>query len=78
MTPEWGSAARDVPPETQFLLLELQEGGPYAVLLPMIDNNVFRSTLRPAKCALYLVIWVLVAFFAMAAVSLYSLINFHR
>ncbi|KAK9820500.1 hypothetical protein WJX72_010988 [[Myrmecia] bisecta] len=47
MTPEWGSAAADIPPETQFLLLELEEGGPYAVMLPLIDNGVFRATLRP-------------------------------
>lgn len=49
MTPEWGSSAYEVPPETQFLLLELAEGGPYAVLLPLIDNNTFRATLRPFK-----------------------------
>jgi raffinose synthase len=49
MTPEWGSRALQVPPETQFLLLELAEGGPYAIALPLIDNNTFRGTLRHPK-----------------------------
>ncbi len=48
MTPEWGSDAGQLPPETQFLLLELEEGGPYAVVLPLIDGD-FRGTLRPVK-----------------------------
>ena len=47
MTPEWGSTAGELPPETQFLLLEVAPGGPYAVLLPLIDRNTFRCTLRP-------------------------------
>uniref|UniRef100_A0A061S594 galactinol--sucrose galactosyltransferase n=1 Tax=Tetraselmis sp. GSL018 TaxID=582737 RepID=A0A061S594_9CHLO len=47
MTPAWGSTAKDVPPETQFLLLELAEGGPYAIMLPLIDSGSFRATLRP-------------------------------
>jgi len=51
MTPEWGSGARDLTPETQFLLLELQEGGPYAIMLPLIDRDTFRGTLRPPGCA---------------------------
>ena len=46
MTPEWGRAGGELPPETQFLLLELGARGPYAVLLPLIDNSVFRATLR--------------------------------
>lgn len=37
---------QEVPPETQFLLTELQHGGPYAILLPLIDGP-FRATLRP-------------------------------
>lgn len=49
MTPEWGISAEDLPPETQFLLVELKEGGPYAVLLPLIDDNKFRATLRPPR-----------------------------
>ena len=50
MTPEWGTEPGDLPPETQFLLLELKEGGPYAFLLPLIDSNTFRATLRPPRC----------------------------
>ena len=46
MTPEWGRRGGELPPETQFLLLELGTRGPYAVLLPLIDNSVFRATLR--------------------------------
>ena len=46
MTPEWGRAGCELPPETQFLLLELGTRGPYAVLLPLIDNAAFRATLR--------------------------------
>lgn len=51
MTPEWGVQANDLPPETQFLLLELEEGGPYAIVLPLIDEDTFRGTLRPPGCA---------------------------
>jgi hypothetical protein len=51
MVPEWGTTASDLPPETQFLLVELREGGPYAVLLPLIDSNTFRGTLRGQRCA---------------------------
>lgn len=51
MTPEWGNTAADLPPETQFLLVAVEEGGPYAVLLPLIDSNTFRGTLRPPRCA---------------------------
>lgn len=47
MTPEWGSTAQDLVPETQFLLVEMQEGGPYAILLPLIEKGIFRATLRP-------------------------------
>lgn len=51
MTPEWGTQSDDLPPETQFLLLELEESGPYAILLPLIDSNTFRGTLRPPRCS---------------------------
>ncbi|EIE27114.1 raffinose synthase [Coccomyxa subellipsoidea C-169] len=52
MTPEWGRRALDIPPETQFLLLEVEEGGPYAIALPLIDNQTFRGTLRgPRRCS---------------------------
>lgn len=55
MTPEWGSRALDIPPETQFLLLEVEEGGPYAIALPLIDNQTFRGTLRgPRRWDFYL------------------------
>eukprot|EP00210_Caulerpa_lentillifera_P006619 g6324.t1 len=50
MTPEWGNKTSDLSPETQFLLIEIQEGGPYAIFLPLIDRGVFRATLRPPKC----------------------------
>ena len=50
MTPEWGTEPGDLPPETQFLLLELKDGGPYAILLPLIDSDTFRATLRPPRC----------------------------
>lgn len=48
MTPEWGSALAELPPETQFLLLELDEPGAFAVALPLIDGD-FRATLRPNR-----------------------------
>jgi hypothetical protein len=48
MTPEWGSTMGALPPETQFLLLELEEPGTYGVVLPLIDGD-FRATLRPNK-----------------------------
>ena len=49
MSPEYGSTASDLPPETQFLLLELAPKGPYAILLPLIDSGKFRATLRPPR-----------------------------
>lgn len=49
MTPEWGQRDTDVPPETQFMLLQLSPRGPYAVLLPLIDQGQFRATLRPPR-----------------------------
>jgi hypothetical protein len=49
MAPEWGTSVRQLPPETQFLLLELDDGVNYAIVLPLIDNNTFRSTLRPPR-----------------------------
>ncbi|KAK9868227.1 hypothetical protein WJX84_008039 [Apatococcus fuscideae] len=50
MTPEWGTRAAHMPPETQFLLLELPRNC-YAIILPLIDGNVYRSTLRPPRWA---------------------------
>lgn len=50
-TPAFGGCqASEVPPETQFLLLELAPGGPFALLLPLIDSDRFRGTLRPPRC----------------------------
>ena len=49
MSPEYGSTAADLPPETQFVLLELVPKGPYAVLLPLIDSGKFRATMRPPR-----------------------------
>jgi len=48
MTPEFGSTAADITPETQFLLVEIREGGPYAMILPLISEGRFRGTLRSA------------------------------
>lgn len=49
MAPAHGHKACHVPPETQFLLVELAPGGPYASLTPLIDGDTFRGTLRPAR-----------------------------
>ncbi|KAK9915311.1 hypothetical protein WJX75_007444 [Coccomyxa subellipsoidea] len=49
MAPEWGASADQLPHETQFLLLQLSPGGPYAILLPLIDSAKFRATLRPPR-----------------------------
>ena len=56
MQPSWGSRGEDVPPETQFLLLELGPEGPYAIILPLIcdapapddrgEGAAFRATVR--------------------------------
>ena len=46
-----GQHSSRLAPETQFLLVAVEEGGPYAVLLPLIDSNTFRGTLRPPRCA---------------------------
>ncbi|KAF8055925.1 RFS2 [Scenedesmus sp. PABB004] len=54
MTPEWGSSGGALPPETQFLLLELEAGAggeqAYGLVLPLIDGD-FRATLRPNRWA---------------------------
>ena len=50
MTPVWGQRGSSLPPETQFLLVELGPGGPYAAFVPLIDGSgSFRATLRPAR-----------------------------
>ena len=48
MTPAWGASAAELPVETQFLLVEVDPGREYALLLPLIDGGAFRATLRPA------------------------------
>jgi hypothetical protein len=52
MTPEWRTSTLQLPPETQFLLSELQSppGEPkvYTLLLPLIDGS-FRSTIRAGR-----------------------------
>ena len=45
MGPAFGTRASDVPLDTQFMLLELAPDGPYALLLPLIDERV-RATLH--------------------------------
>ena len=40
----------DLPAETQFVLLELQPGGPYAVLLPLIDSEPRCGPVPGALC----------------------------
>ena len=45
MGPAVGSRAHHVPHETQFLLVELEPGGPYAVCMPLIDGST-RASLR--------------------------------
>ena len=49
MTPEWGSRALHIPPETQFMLFQTADDGPYVIALPLIDNQTFRHTLRGPK-----------------------------
>ena len=57
MTPEWGSRALHIPPETQFALFQTAAGGPYTIALPLIDNQTYRGTLRgPKRCALCLLL----------------------
>lgn len=53
MIPEWGSSMSTMPTETQFLLLEHARGGPYTVVLPLLDG-AFRATLKADRdlCAL--------------------------
>ena len=44
MGPAFGKSAKDIPLDTQFLLVEVQEGGPYALVLPLLDGD-FRTSL---------------------------------
>ena len=45
MGPAFGTSAKDIPLDTQFLLVELAENGPYALILPLVDAG-FRATLQ--------------------------------
>eukprot|EP00591_Stephanopyxis_turris_P007599 CAMPEP_0195514416 /NCGR_PEP_ID=MMETSP0794_2-20130614/5810_1 /TAXON_ID=515487 /ORGANISM="Stephanopyxis turris, Strain CCMP 815" /LENGTH=837 /DNA_ID=CAMNT_0040642659 /DNA_START=337 /DNA_END=2847 /DNA_ORIENTATION=+ len=45
MGPAFGTSAKDVPLDTQFLLVEVSENGPYALLLPLVDSG-FRASLH--------------------------------
>lgn len=45
MGPKFGTSAKDIPLDTQFLLVELAENGPYALILPLVDSG-FRATLQ--------------------------------
>jgi len=54
MTPEWGTKASQIPPETQFFLADLgppgTSEGPYVALMPLLAaGRTFRATLRPAS-----------------------------
>lgn len=35
--------------ETQFVLMQTREDGPYIVLLPLIDSGTYRATVRPPR-----------------------------
>jgi raffinose synthase len=44
MGPKTGSGAEDIPFDTQFLLIEIEEDQQYALMLPLVDNG-FRASL---------------------------------
>jgi len=44
MGPKTGSSAKDIPFDTQFLLIEIEEDQQYALMLPLVDNG-FRASL---------------------------------
>jgi len=45
MGPLFGDSAEDIPLDTQFLLMETSENGPYALMLPLVDSG-FRASLE--------------------------------
>ena len=45
MGPKVGDSAKDIPFDTQFLLIELEESKGYALMLPLVDNG-FRASLH--------------------------------
>ena len=48
MGPAFGTKAKDIPLDTQFLLFEVSEGGPYGLLLPLLDGD-FRASISGNK-----------------------------
>jgi raffinose synthase len=48
MGPAFGTKADDIPLDTQFLLVEVAENGPYALVLPLVDAG-FRTSLEYSK-----------------------------
>eukprot|EP00980_Cylindrotheca_fusiformis_P014543 scaffold3914_cov121-Cylindrotheca_fusiformis.AAC.12 len=48
MGPKFGTKAGDVPVDTQFLLVEMSEDGPYALMMPLVDGG-FRASLEHTK-----------------------------
>lgn len=48
MAPTHSSSIADMPRHTQFLLVQLGEGGGYAIILPLLPNNC-KATLQPAR-----------------------------
>ena len=49
MLPAWGKSTAGIPVETQLMLLELNNGEEYAILLPLIDTSTgFRCSIRPS------------------------------
>jgi len=47
MGPKTGASAKDIPFDTQFLLIEIEEDKQYALMLPLV-NNGFRASLNHA------------------------------
>jgi raffinose synthase len=45
MGPKVGASAKDIPFDTQFLLIEIEEDKQYALMLPLVDNG-FRASLH--------------------------------
>jgi raffinose synthase len=48
MVPAHSSQVADLPRHIQFMLVELQQGGPYAIVLPLLPN-MSKAALQPAR-----------------------------
>lgn len=48
VVPTHASSIAGIPRHTQWLLVEVKKGGPYAIILPLLPNNS-KATLQPAK-----------------------------